>query len=533
MAVKLFRQIGAIILRHQFVIWDMSVVVGAGSLLALLGIEYDLLLISGSSSNDAVRLEFEEVLLILAVLGALLWMAVRRMQAQQHEVERRTIAERRARELAFQDPLTGLANRRKFDEAVRAAVAAPPGAGCLHAVLLLDLNGFKKVNDVFGHPAGDEVLVEVGQRLTSVARQNSDLAARFGGDEFGIVATHLRSTEEVNGIALRIIQVLSLPIVSEKGEHTIGAGVGIALFPRDGGTPEELVRRADVALYRAKTELISNVCFFEEQMDVQVHERAFFESELRIAIASGDIQPHYQPIFDLATGEIIGFEALARWQHPKLGHVSPDRFIPVAEDCGLIRDLGNYLLRTACLEACNWPDHATLSFNISPLQLRDASFGLRVLSILDETGLPAKRLELEITENALVRDLNTAQQALAPLRQAGVRVSLDDFGTGYSSLYHLRNFKIDRIKIDRSFVDSMSREIESAAIVRALIGLGRGLGVQITAEGIERPETMAALIHEGCAQGQGFLFSPALQAAAAAALFKSNSHQLGHKDKIY
>jgi predicted signal transduction protein with EAL and GGDEF domain len=306
--------------------------------------------------------------------------------------------------------------------------------------------------------------------LISAARENTDLVARFGGDEFGILCTHVRSEEEVNGIALRIVQTFTVPITTEKGEHIVGAGIGIALFPRDGNTPEEMIRRADVALYRAKSEQISSVCFFEEQMDYQVRKRVIFETQLRAAIANGDIQTFYQPIFDLKTGKITGFEALARWQHPTLGEVPPDRFILVAEDCGLIRDLGNHLLKVACLDAVSWLDDITLSFNLSPLQLRDANFGLRIISILDETGLSPKRLELEITENALVRDLKTAKAALSSLRQLGIRVSLDHFGTGYSSLYHLRNFEIDRIKIDRSFVESMSREMGSAAIVRALIG---------------------------------------------------------------
>ena len=320
-----------------------------------------------------------------------------------------------------------------------------------------------------------------------------------------------------------IVQALSVPITTEKGEHIVGAGIGIALFPRDGNTPEEIIRRADVALYRAKSEMMSSICFFEEQMDSQVRERANFETQLRTAVANGEIQPYYQPIYELRTGKITGFEALARWRHPILGEVLPERFIPVAEECGLIQSLGTHLLRRACADAVGWPEDTMLSFNISPVQLTDTSFGLRVLAILNETGLSPKRLELEITENALVRELKAVKDALASLRQLGIRVSLDDFGTGYSSLYHLRNFKIDRIKIDRSFVKSMSEEIQSAAIVRALIGLGRGLGVEITAEGIESQEAMATLVNEGCMQGQGFLFSPALPAAEAEALFEANS----------
>jgi EAL domain-containing protein (putative c-di-GMP-specific phosphodiesterase class I) len=240
---------------------------------------------------------------------------------------------------------------------------------------------------------------------------------------------------------------------------------------------------------------------------------------LRHAVAGGDIKPHYQPSADLATGRITSFEALARWHHNVLGDVPPDRFIPLAEDSGLIRELSDQLLRTACREACRWPEDVTLSFNVSAVQLRDSSFGLRVLAILGETGLAPGRLEIEVSENALVRDFRGAEAALGALRQTGVRIALDDFGTGYSSLYHLRNFKVDRIKIDRTFVESMTEEGESAAIVRALLGLGHGLGVKVTAEGIESADQRDALIREGCDEGQGFLFNRALSAEEAQALF--------------
>jgi diguanylate cyclase (GGDEF)-like protein len=506
-------------MRHRFTLWDITVVLGVAGMLILMAWEYDLLLRRGYSQIDAVRIELGEVLLIAAFLGVFSFVTARRMRTQQRELKRRIAAEAHARELAFQDPLTGLPNRRQFDDVVTTAVAAPPGAERMHAVLLLDLNGFKSINDAFGHPTGDVVISEVGSRLAAVVRETGDHVARIGGDEFGVVATHLRSAEDAIGISLRIIEALKFPIRSGEAEHTVGVGIGIALFPRDGDSAQEIIRRADIALYRAKSEQGSAVHFFEEQMDIQIRERALIEGELRRAIAAGDIQPHYQPVVDLGTGRIVGFEALARWRHPTLHDVPPGRFIPVAEECGLIGELGDQLLSAACRDACQWPDGTTLSFNVSPVQLRASSFGSRVLAILGETGLPPHRLEIEITENTLVRDLKTAEEALGSLRDAGVRIALDDFGTGYSSLYHLRNFKVDRIKIDRSFVESMSREIESTAIVRALLGLGHGLGVQVTAEGIENLEQKEALISQGCDQGQGFLFSSALPAAEARALF--------------
>jgi EAL domain-containing protein (putative c-di-GMP-specific phosphodiesterase class I) len=245
-------------------------------------------------------------------------------------------------------------------------------------------------------------------------------------------------------------------------------------------------------------------------MDAQVRERARLESELRRAVTAGDIAVHYQPQVDLTNGQLTGFEALARWHHPEWGDVPPERFIPVAEECGLIDELGRKVLYRACADAVTWSGGETVSVNVSPVQLHSADFAQTVENVLLETGLAANRLELEITENTLVRDLQAAQTALSGLREKGVRIALDDFGTGYSSLYHLRNFKVDRIKIDRSFVEAMDTEAESAAIVRALLGLGHGLGVKVTAEGVEDATQRQALINQGCDDAQGFYFSPAL-----------------------
>ena len=359
----------------------------------------------------------------------------------------------------MEDPLTGLPNRRQFDAALQAAIAAPPRAGASHAVLALDLNGFKKINDVHGHGTGDAVLSEVAGLLRLAVREG-DLVARLGGDEFAVLARQLASPEAATSIARRIIEAMEQPLLTAFGEHRVGAAIGIALSPQDGSTAEELMRKADIALYRAKSEGGSALRFFEAEMDAQVQERDSLERELRAAIGTPMLRPYYQPQIDLKSGKIMGFEALARWTHLTLGEIPPDRFIPIADDCGLIGPLTDDLLHRACVDAMTWPKETLLSFNISPVQLRDTGLGLRLLAILGETGLAPQRLEIELTESALVRDMDGAREILGSIRDAGVKIALDDFGTGYSSLYHLRNFKLDKIKIDRSFVDTMGHDAD-------------------------------------------------------------------------
>lgn len=505
-----------IVMRHRRSFRDGALVVGVVAAAGLIAFEYDL----SGDMQDEKKVEFQELLALgCLVIFSVFYFGWRRMLEQEGEIVRRIAAERRAHALANTDPLTGLANRRQFEQALREAIAAPPGADSVHAVLLLDLNGFKSVNDVYGHPAGDDVLVEVARRLLAAMRQG-DLLARLGGDEFAIIARHLAGPEAANSIAIRVMKCLDPTVDIRSAQHRIGTGVGIALVPRDGTDAEDILRKADIALYRAKADKHTSAHFFESTMDQRARERSFLEQELATAIGTDTLQPWYQPIVDLQTRKVLGFEALARWHHPRLGDIPPDRFIPVAEECGLIRELSNDLLRRACKDARQWPGDTILSFNISPEQLKDRTLGLTVLGILGECGLPPHRLEIEITESALVRDLDAAKAVLSDLREAGVHIALDDFGTGYSSLYHLRNFKFDKIKIDRSFIEGMESEEESAAIVRALTGLGKGLGLTITAEGVERGDQRDVLLGQGCQQGQGFLFGRAVPAEQAQALFE-------------
>ncbi|MGH8136852.1 MAG: putative bifunctional diguanylate cyclase/phosphodiesterase [Steroidobacteraceae bacterium] len=483
--------------------------------------QVDVFVNEGTTSLHEQTIELDEVLLLGGLLTlSLLVFAIRRYLEQKRETRRRVAAEQHARELAFQDDLTGLPNRRQFDAALKAALAAPPRAGAMHGVFLLDLNGFKQINDVHGHSIGDEVLVVVAQRLRSAIR-DGDLLARFGGDEFALLAHHLAGAEAATNVALRVIQSLERPIETGKLSHQIGAGIGIALVPDDASVPEEALRKADVALYRAKAERRSALRFFETQMDRQVRERDLLEQELRAALRSGAIKSVYQPCFNLKSQELVAFEASPCWNHPALGIIPSERFIPIAEETGLIHELAAGLLRQACAAAAAWPAHVILAVDLFPGQLKDRELKAAVVTLLSDCGLPPQRLEIAITESALVQDLEAAQEVLGGLREAGVRIALDNFGTGYSSLYHLRNFKLDKIKIDRSFIERMGSKRESAAIVNALVGLGEGLGLTVAAEGIDSAQQQALLLRSGCEQGQGHLFSDALSAEAAAAYFAS------------
>lgn len=514
-----FEQFRSFVIRHRVSINDAGIIIASLAVAAYLAFEADVFLTEGQLTPKQKTLELDEVILLGAVLAiSMLVFCWRRYIEQKRETNRRIAAEMHARELAFQDALTGLANRRQFDDALKAAIDAPPKAGAAHALFLLDLNGFKHVNDVYGHSVGDEVLVCVSQRLRSVVRE-SELVARFGGDEFAILATHLAGPEAASNISLRVIQALEEPIRLGEIDHQVGAGIGMALLPEDATSVQEALRKADVALYRAKAERRSAMRFFEEDMDRLVREREHMERELRTAVLADAITMYYQPSVNLVTKEVVGFEAVPRWIHPEIGEIPTERFIPIAEEMGLIHDLGERLLRQACTTAKLWPEDIVLSVDAFAGQLTDQQMGSRILTILQETGLSPNRLEIEITESLLVRHLEAAQSIFGILRQSGVRIALDNFGTGYSSLYHLRNFKLDKVKIDRSFIERIGTNPEDSSIVRALVGLGNGLGLTISAEGIGDSEQSRTLLGSGCQQGQGDLFSEAINASETMTLF--------------
>jgi diguanylate cyclase (GGDEF)-like protein len=444
----------------------------------------------------------------------------RRMRELAVEIKARRGAELEAKKLARHDPLTGLPNRRFFLERL-GEVLQTTSAESRSAVLMLDLDGFKLVNDAYGHTVGDQTLIEFAQRISAIMRAGA-VVTRIGGDEFAVIVPTINSLDGPSALARRIVAAVGEPFLVGPISTSVGVCVGIAVAPSDGMDPELLVQRADRALYRAKSEGRSCIRFFETDMDAHVERRVAIETALRAAVAAKTIVPYYQPVVAFAGRRVIGFEALARWNSEKFGWVAPDIFIPVAEEIDVISELGDQLLRQACLDACTWPAELTLAFNISAVQLRDPTIGLRVLAILAETGFNPRRLELEITETALVDNMKIAQEITSQLRQAGVRIVLDDFGTGYATLSHLLSLKMDRIKIDRSFVDRLGKNKESTTIVRAVLGLASGFNLETTAEGIESEEQLALLRADGCLEGQGFLFGKAVSANDVQSLLKSS-----------
>jgi len=376
------------------------------------------------------------------------------------------------------------------------------------AVLVLGLDNFKAVNDTLGHGIGDKLLRGVAKRLRSTLREE-DTLARLNSDEFAIVQSGLTRPEDVVFLAKRLLEAIADPYLLDGHSVIIGASIGIAMAPGDGDESEKLLKSADMALSRAKNDSRGTFSFFEAEMDARAQSRRKIELDLRDAIQNDVLRPHYQPLICLSTGRITGFEALVRWPDPERGMISPAEFIPVAEETGLINGLGGLMLRRACAEAALWPDDVRVAVNLSPLQFRTGNLFSIVTDALKQSGLPAKRLELEITETLLLEKSGQVLATLHALRALGVRISMDDFGTGYSSLSYLRSFPFDKIKIDQSFVRDLGSHRDAQAIVRSIISLGKGLGVTITAEGVETEAELSCLRAEGCHEGQGFLFSRA------------------------
>jgi diguanylate cyclase (GGDEF)-like protein len=379
------------------------------------------------------------------------------------------------------------------------------------AVLMVDLDRFKPVNDRHGHMVGDLVLKEVARRLARCLRQ-TDLRARYGGDEFVVVVEEREGPGTARAAAERIINRLSQPMQFGDLVVTIGASVGIARFPSDARNDDELLRKADSALYRAKQSGRGGVCLYDAQLDDALAERDALEQQLRQGIAAGELVPFYQPIVDLAKRNVRSLELLSRWRHPTRGLLSPDQFIGLAEDRGLIGPLTMSLLHQACKDLPRFPPHWRLSINVAPQQIQDESLVPQLLEILVEHGVAPSRVDVELTETALVSDTSRARDVILMLKKAGMTVTLDDFGTGYSSLSYLAEMTFDKIKIDRSFVRTLHERPQSAKIVAAVVGLSRSLGVETVAEGVETEEDAKKLLDLGCNLAQGYLFGRPLPA---------------------
>jgi diguanylate cyclase (GGDEF)-like protein len=422
--------------------------------------------------------------------------------------------------LAHHDALTGLANRVQLRKRIDKTVASLK-SGAHASVLCMDLDRFKVINDTLGYSVGDALLCAVAGRLRALTGSQA-LVSRTGGDEFAIVQSGAEhSTDAAAALASRIVEAMSEPF--ELGAHhvVVGASAGIAMAPGDGDNADQLLKSADLALYRAKEDGGGAFHFFESEMDVKLQARRSLELDLRKAIPGGEFEVFYQPIVNLADNQISGFEALLRWNHPIRGRISPLEFIPVAEQTGLIIAIGEWVIRQACAEAANWPSHLRVAVNVSPLQLRGMTLIATVISALASSGLPADRLELEITESVLMHDDDTTLASLRQLHGLGVRISMDDFGTGYSSLSYLRSFPFDKIKIDQSFVRDLIDRPDSIAIIRAVAALGKSFGMTTLAEGVETEAQLEQMRAEGCNEVQGFYYSRPVPACEVGGLLNA------------
>jgi diguanylate cyclase (GGDEF)-like protein len=413
--------------------------------------------------------------------------------------------------MAHHDSLTGLANRVLLNDRLERALGRAQHGGMV-AVHHLDLDQFKAVNDTFGHPSGDKLLGVVAERLRLLVGE-SDTIARMGGDEFVIVQAAIADPADATSLAQGVIGLLSEPYDIDGQQAVIGVSIGISVGPGDGASPDKLLRNADLALYRAKSDGRGTFRFFEPAMDLQMQTRRVMEQDLRKALPAGEFELYYQPVVNLASKEISGFEALIRWNHPTKGVISPAAFIPLAEEIGFIVPMGEWVIRQACATAAQWPDSMHVAVNISAIQFRNPGLMQVIVGALAASGLAPTRLEIEITESVLLHNKETTLAVLHQLRALGIRIAMDDFGTGYSSLTYLQSFPFDKIKIDRSFVKNITEDASSLNIVRAVAALANGMGMTATAEGVETAEQLERIASEGCTEMQGFLFSRPLPVA--------------------
>jgi diguanylate cyclase (GGDEF)-like protein len=432
------------------------------------------------------------------------------------DITERRKAEETIRRLAYHDALTGLPNRALFEDRLRLALAQAQRSRQMLAVMFLDLDRFKLVNDTIGHAGGDQLLKDVAADLSEIVREG-DTVARIGGDEFIFLLTGLGKAEDAIIVAERILDRLRAPRLLGKQEFRVSTSIGITLFPRDAGDAESLLRHADTAMYRAKERGRNNYQFYTPSMETSLLDRLSIENDLRHAIERQQMLVYYQPVVDTASGRIVGSEALLRWQHPERGIVSPDQFIPLAEESGMITEIGEWVLHAACTQNKAWqhPGHEPLwvTVNVSARQLESEGLVLAVLRVLRETGLPPHCLRLEITEGAMMKNVEPIIAMLEDLHDMGVGIAVDYFGTGYSSLSYLKRFPITTIKIDRSFVGDIVTDANDAAIVTTVITMAHNLHLKVVAEGVETQEQLEFLREHACDEFQGYLISPPVTAA--------------------
>ncbi|PDT44759.1 PAS domain S-box protein [Sinorhizobium fredii] len=441
--------------------------------------------------------------------------------ARRNAEQERLLAQKQIHHMARHDAVTGLPNRQFLrEEFERLSDQIAPGTRI--AILCLDLDGFKAINDAYGRATGDLLLRHVAERLRNFLKQ-SDMICRLSGDEFVVLRVGINSNAEARLLAQQLIDVIEAPYELAGTHVDLQVVVGLAAASKSDQSLDELIKTADIALERAKTGGGGTIVQYEPKMDADLRARQRMKVSLRHALAKGELEVRYQPLANLRTGQITTFEALARWPHPERGQVSPAEFIAVAEETGLIGPLGEWILRQACTEAVKWPPYVSVAVNLSPLQFRNQRLASTVRNILEDTGLDASRLQLEITESVLLDECDSNLQTLKEIRRLGVIVAIDDFGTGYSSLSYLRTFPFDKIKVDRSFIADLPKSKESLAIVRAVAAIGRSLGIITTVEGVERQDQLDTIKAEGFDEAQGYLFGGPLPASQAMALLKSRS----------
>ena len=443
--------------------------------------------------------------------------------ATHEDITERQRAEAQIAHMARHDALTDLPNRILLRERIEHELKRVKRGECL-AVLCLDLDHFKSVNDTLGHPIGDELLKVVADRLRHCTRE-PDTIARLGGDEFAIIMTAMHQPSDAAFLSQRVREAITKPFELDGHQMVVDVSIGISIAPLDATDPDQLLKSADMALYGAKADGRGTYRFFEPKMDARMRQRRDLEMDLRQALVNGEFELHYQPLVTLDNNEITGFEALVRWKHPVRGTISPGDFIPVAEETGLIIQLGDWVLRKACEETAAWPESLKIAVNLSPAQLKSRNLVQVIVGALAASGMSATRLQLEITESVLMQNTFATLATLHQLRELGVQIAMDDFGTGYSSLSYLRSFPFDKIKIDRSFINDLSNGSEPLAIVRAIASLAKSLSMISTAEGVETMQQLEKLQSVGCTEMQGYLFSQARPAHEISRLFLRNDQR--------